>query len=113
MAAVQAPPRTRRQPVRTCVACRVGAAKRELVRVVRAPTGAVAVDESGRAAGRGAYIGLHRPCWELALRGDRLSHALRTTVGEADRAALTRFAATLPPTACPNQPPSRQRRDSP
>lgn len=112
MPAVQPHPRTRRQPVRTCVACRTGAAKRELIRVVRGAEGAVTVDSTGRAPGRGAYIGAHRRCWELALRGDRLGHALRTTLSTADRAALAAFAETLPPTECPNQPP-RQRRDSP
>ena len=49
-----APPR--RLPERSCVACRTTRPKRELVRVVRAPDGSVAVDATGRAPGRGAYL---------------------------------------------------------
>ncbi|HVH63015.1 MAG TPA: YlxR family protein, partial [Candidatus Dormibacteraeota bacterium] len=44
------------KPVRTCVACRQEAGKGQLVRFVRSPQGAVALDASGRAPGRGAYL---------------------------------------------------------
>jgi len=43
-------------PQRTCVACRTARAKRELVRVVRSPTGELSVDLRGKASGRGAYL---------------------------------------------------------
>ncbi|MCY0884856.1 MAG: YlxR family protein, partial [Firmicutes bacterium] len=45
--------KTRRVPMRTCVACGATRPKRELVRVVRTPAGEVVVDTTGRTAGRG------------------------------------------------------------
>ena len=37
----------RREPQRTCIACREVAGKRSLVRLVRSPEGAVAVESPG------------------------------------------------------------------
>lgn len=87
--------RTRHVPQRTCIACRQGAGKRALVRIVRTTTG-VEIDPSGKKAGRGAYLHPNLPCWQAALSGNRLGQALRTTISPADRAMLTAFAATLP-----------------
>ena len=50
-------------PTRSCVACRTARPKRELVRVVRTPGGAMVLDETGRAAGRGAYLCRDAACW--------------------------------------------------
>ena len=41
------PRRRKHLPQRTCVACRTVRPKRDLVRVVRTPDGAVIVDETG------------------------------------------------------------------
>jgi predicted RNA-binding protein YlxR (DUF448 family) len=92
----KAQPRPRRLPQRSCVACRTTTAKRELVRIVRLPTGAVEVDPTGKKSGRGAYICRRAACWEEAVKRNRLSKALRTTLTEESRAALQAFAATLP-----------------
>jgi predicted RNA-binding protein YlxR (DUF448 family) len=58
------------------VACRTARPKRELVRVVRTPTGAVAVDPTGRLPGRGAYLCRDAGCFDLAGRKKALAHAL-------------------------------------
>jgi uncharacterized protein len=85
----------RHVPERSCVICRTKTAKRELVRVVLTPTGSCTVDETGKLAGRGAYL-CHQPdCWERAVKGGRLAHALRGEVTEQDKARLTEFSATL------------------
>ncbi len=97
------PQRERRQPQRSCVACRVPGTKRELIRLVREADGGVALDPTGRADGRGAYVGPFRACWSEALTGKRLSQALRTNLSEHDRAALRAFAESLPAGPCPNQ----------
>ncbi|MDE6398561.1 MAG: YlxR family protein [Clostridiales bacterium] len=39
-----------------CIACRQAFDKSQLLRVVRTPEGAVAVDETGKKNGRGAYV---------------------------------------------------------
>jgi predicted RNA-binding protein YlxR (DUF448 family) len=69
-------PVARRQPRRTCVACRTERDKRELVRVVRTPTGSVMFDASGRLAGRGAYLCADGSCWALARKKSSLERAL-------------------------------------
>ena len=46
----------RKQPVRTCVACREGKPKAEMLRVVRTPDGEIKIDPTGKCAGRGAYV---------------------------------------------------------
>ena len=92
----KAQPRPRRLPQRSCVACRTSAAKRELVRIVRLPTGVVEVDPTGKKSGRGAYLCRQVTCWEEALKRNRLSKALRTTLTEESRAVLQAFVATLP-----------------
>ncbi|HEV2034133.1 MAG TPA: YlxR family protein [Candidatus Dormibacteraeota bacterium] len=72
----------RREPVRTCVACRQEAGKRAMVRIVRSPEGGGAtVDRSGGAAGRGAYLHADAACIEIARKRRALERSLKTTVG--------------------------------
>ncbi|TMG20400.1 MAG: YlxR family protein [Chloroflexi bacterium] len=77
-------------PVRTCVACRQEAGKRELIRVVRRPEGGVALDPTGRASGRGAYLHATAECIELARKRRALDRALGTAVEPAVWSELTR-----------------------
>ena len=67
---------TRRPPTRTCVACRTERPKRELVRIVRTPAGALQLDPSGRVAGRGAYLCADGACWASALKKHAIERAL-------------------------------------
>lgn len=75
-------------PERTCVACRQAMPKRDLVRIVRQPDGSVVVDPTGKAAGRGAYIGPSRECLRLAFERRALERSLQVTLTDADRAGL-------------------------
>ena len=68
-------PRTRRVPQRTCVGCGEVEGKRELVRLVRTPEGALAWDPTGKRNGRGAYLHRDAACVERA--ASRLPRALR------------------------------------
>jgi predicted RNA-binding protein YlxR (DUF448 family) len=81
-------------PQRTCVACRSERPKREMVRIVRAPDGAVSVDPTGKQSGRGAYLCLLPACWQTALKRHALDKALKTELSAADREALTAFGAS-------------------
>jgi len=56
----------RKVPARMCVACREMRPKKELIRVVRRPDGAVAIDTGGKMPGRGAYVCVKRECIALA-----------------------------------------------
>ncbi|HEX9099687.1 MAG TPA: YlxR family protein [Candidatus Dormibacteraeota bacterium] len=66
---------------RTCVACRQEAGKASLARVVRSADGTAAVDATGRAQGRGAYLHRDPSCLEIARKKKALDRALKATVG--------------------------------
>jgi predicted RNA-binding protein YlxR (DUF448 family) len=85
----------RHVPIRTCAGCRQERPKREMVRVVRTPEGSVVVDQTGKGAGRGAYLCPSFDCWDRALRGS-LAHTLKAEISASDRAQLERAAATYP-----------------
>jgi uncharacterized protein len=78
----------RRFPMRTCVACRTERQKREFVRIVRAPDGTVALDASGRANGRGAYLCADGSCWSAALKKRAIERALGVSLPADVRAQL-------------------------
>lgn len=94
-------PRVRKIPQRMCVGCREMRSKREMVRVVRTPSGEIRVDPTGKTAGRGAYVDPREACVTVALRERRLAQALETEIpeeiGEALRAVLTRPPARTEP----------------
>jgi len=90
-------PKRKHVPQRTCVVCRTVRPKRELVRIVRTPEGGVAVDETGKRSGRGAYICRERGCWETALARRHLERALKTTLTAEAESELREYAAALPP----------------
>jgi predicted RNA-binding protein YlxR (DUF448 family) len=87
--------RPRRVPQRTCVACRATSGKRDLVRIVRTPAGTVEVDETGKKAGRGAYLCANPACWAEALKKGRLDSALRSKLSADDRLRLSEYATTI------------------
>jgi len=64
-----------------------------MVRIVRAPDGAVSVDPTGKRSGRGAYPCLQPTCWTAALKRHALDKALKTELSAADREALAAFGA--------------------
>lgn len=89
--------RPKHVPQRTCIACRKVDAKRGLVRVVRLADGHVAVDPTGKRAGRGAYVCHERGCWEQALKRKALERALKLPqLAPDDQVTLQAYQATLP-----------------
>ena len=70
--------------------------KREMTRVVRTPQGHVMIDPTGKQNGRGAYVHTRRSCWDRAVSGGRLAHALKSDLSDPDRQALEAFATSLP-----------------
>jgi predicted RNA-binding protein YlxR (DUF448 family) len=78
----------RRTPLRTCVVCRSTTAKRTLHRIVRSPSGTVAYDPTGSAAGRGAYLCGQPSCLDLAVRRRSILRALKVTDAAAANAAV-------------------------
>ena len=70
------------------MACRTARQKRDLVRVVRTPDGRVLLDETGRLAGRGAYLCADGSCWRNALDKGTVQRALGVPLPEELRARL-------------------------
>ena len=85
-------PKARREPVRTCVACRMEAGKGSLVRIVRRAEGGAAVDPTGNANGRGAYLHRDASCIEIARKRKALERALKTQVEPGIWSELSRTA---------------------
>jgi len=71
-------------PQRSCVACRQTKAKREMVRLLRNSGGEVEIDISGKKEGRGAYLCRDWACWQKALKGKQLEHALKGKINQND-----------------------------
>lgn len=67
-------------PMRQCLGCREMKPKRELVRVVRSPEGAVSLDPKGKANGRGAYLCPNMDCLKKAIRSKALARALEAEI---------------------------------
>ena len=67
-------------PQRQCMGCRERKAKRELIRVVRTPEGAVCLDFSGKLSGRGSYICPDPECLKKARKAKSLDRSLEVTI---------------------------------
>ncbi|MDR2587197.1 MAG: YlxR family protein [Coriobacteriales bacterium] len=87
--------KTRKEPLRSCVACRQTNDKRALIRFVRTTAGEVLCDPTGRQVGRGAYLCGEQRCFELAQKKRLLDRALRAKLSEADYRRLEDEYAAL------------------
>jgi predicted RNA-binding protein YlxR (DUF448 family) len=82
-------------PTRSCVACRTSRPKRDLVRIGRTPDGQMKIDDSGRLAGRGAYLCRDAACWTLAAERGAIGRALEAPVPTELRAVLAQGPTTM------------------
>ena len=63
-----------------------------MVRIVRQPDGGVAVDPTGRASGRGAYLCEDPACWESGIGRNRLDRTLKVAIPPEQKTALLAYA---------------------
>ena len=82
-------PEPGKKPLRSCVGCKVRAAKSSMLRLVAAGTGIVP-DPQARQPGRGAYLHPSLACFELAQRRRAFSRALRVS-GSLDATPLALY----------------------
>ena len=75
-------------PMRQCLGCREMFPKRELIRVVRSPEGALSLDFRGKAPGRGAYLCSRSECLKKARKNRAIERALSVEVPEDVYSAL-------------------------
>jgi predicted RNA-binding protein YlxR (DUF448 family) len=76
--------RPRHIPMRTCIGCQSKKAKREMIRIVRTPEGAVVLDSTGKRSGRGTYVCPDPDCLETAFKKNKVGNALDCSIGEED-----------------------------
>ena len=69
-------------PQRQCMGCRERKAKKELIRVVRTPEGAVCLDFSGKLNGRGSYLCPDPECLKRARKAKSLERSLEVPIPE-------------------------------
>ena len=81
--------KTKKVPVRMCIACREGKPKKELIRIVASETGIVP-DETGKAHGRGAYICPDVACLDKAKKTKAFERALEAPLDEEAYNAIKR-----------------------
>ena len=82
--------RQKRVPMRKCTGCGEMKPKRELVRVVKLPDGAVSIDLTGKKSGRGAYVCRSLECIKSARKARRLERAFECAVPNEIYDALER-----------------------
>lgn len=75
-------------PMRQCTGCREMKPKRELLRVVRSPEGAISLDFRGKAPGHGAYVCRSAECLKRAVKSKALERAFGASVPEEIFTAL-------------------------
>lgn len=69
-------------PLRMCVVCREMLPKDSLVRVIKTKEGAVSIDSTKKANGRGAYICTSERCREKLIKSRALQRALSIEIPE-------------------------------
>ena len=67
-------------PMRKCGGCGEMFPKRELVRVVKSPDGALSLDLTGKKSGRGAYVCRRLACLQAARKAKRFERAFACTI---------------------------------
>ena len=75
-------PKTKKIPMRMCIACREMKPKSEMTRVVRNAEGEIALDLTGKAPGRGAYVCSEEACLKKLTGKKLLNKAFSAKVEE-------------------------------
>lgn len=70
----------KKQPVRMCSGCGEHKVKKELVRVVKSPSGEVSLDLTGRKSGRGAYVCNNVECLKKARKAKRFERVFECQI---------------------------------
>ncbi len=73
----------RKIPMRMCVGCREMKPKLELIRVVKPQEGDCALDFTGKAPGRGAYVCANVECLKKAQKTHALERALDAKIDDS------------------------------
>ena len=89
-------------PARQCIGCMTSRPKKELVRVVRAPSGEISIDPVGKKPGRGAYLCPDPACLAKAKKKKALERCFEQPVPAEVYDALAAQLADVAKEAQPN-----------
>ena len=89
-------------PSRQCIGCMTSRPKKELVRVVRAPSGEISIDPVGKKPGRGAYLCPDPACLAKAKKKKALERCFEQPVPAEVYDALAAQLADVEKEAQPN-----------
>lgn len=81
-------PKTKKIPLRQCIACRELKPKKEMLRIVKNKEGAIFLDFSGKAQGRGAYICDDENCIKKLRKQRLINKVFSCEVDEAVYSAI-------------------------
>ena len=91
-------------PARQCIGCMTSRPKKELVRVVRAPSGEISIDLVGKKPGRGAYLCPNPDCLTKAKKKKALERCFEQPVPAEVYDALARQLAAAKKNNAPAKP---------
>ena len=80
--------KVKKVPIRRCLATNQPFPKQEMFRIVRTPEGAVIIDDTGKANGRGAYLSKTKEAIMIAKSKKLLDKHLEVNVSEDIYATL-------------------------
>lgn len=69
--------KTKKIPLRKCIACNESKAKKELLRIVVDQSGDKSFDETGRCNGRGAYLCRNAECIKKAFKQKKINEIVK------------------------------------
>lgn len=80
--------KTKKIPMRMCIACHEMKAKKEMLRVVKNKEDEVFIDFTGKAAGRGAYVCDNPDCVKKLRKSKLLNKTFSTEIPDSVYAAI-------------------------
>lgn len=72
--------KVRKTPQRKCIGCGEMKEKKELMRVIREPSGEISIDLTGKKNGRGAYLCKNEECLKKAIKGKGLERSFQMAI---------------------------------
>jgi predicted RNA-binding protein YlxR (DUF448 family) len=70
------------ESLRTCCVCRKKMPKKELIRIVKTPSGEIILDKNGKAEGRGTYICKSDECKNNLKKSKGLNRAFKCQIND-------------------------------
>ena len=75
--------KTKKIPIRMCLGWNEMKSKRDMIRVVKAPSGEVSLDFTGKKSGRGAYVCKNIECFRKSRKARRFEKSLSCMIEES------------------------------